>query len=127
MDANDQKRGNGAHPAPPGIGARVDQVSDDARRLLSDAQGAVSDFAQTMDLTGRVDRHPYGMLAAAMGVGYVLGGGLFTPLTARMVRLAMRLAALPLVKDELLGMAESAVDNLASRSSGHGAPDKPTP
>jgi hypothetical protein len=33
------------------------------------------------DLKTRFDQHPYGALAAALGVGYVLGGGFFTPLT----------------------------------------------
>ena len=65
---------------------------------------------ETLDLRGRVERHPYGMVLAAMGAGYVLGGGLFTPFTGRMVRLGLKLAALPLVKDELLGIAEAAVD-----------------
>jgi hypothetical protein len=88
----------------------MDQIGQDAQQMWSDAQGAVQDFNERLDVRGRVERHPYGMLAAAAGVGYVLGGGLFTPLTARMVRLAFKLAALPFVKDELLGMAESAVD-----------------
>jgi len=39
----------------------------------------------------------------------VLGGGLFSRLTGRMVRLGFRLAALPFVKEELLNMARSAL------------------
>ena len=93
-----------------GMGQRMDQIGQDAQRMWSDAQEAVQDFKERLDIPGRVERHPYGTLLAAAGIGYVLGGGLFTPLTARMVRLAFKLAALPFVKDELVGMAESAVD-----------------
>ncbi|MBZ4415610.1 hypothetical protein [Myxococcus sp. RHSTA-1-4] len=91
-----------------GFGQRVDQIGSEAQQLWTDARGAVTDLGQTLDLRGRVERNPYGMMAAALGVGYLLGGGLFTPLTARIVRLGVRLAALPFVKDELLGMAEQA-------------------
>jgi len=91
-----------------GFGQRVDQIGSEAQQLWSDARGAVTDLGQTLDLRGRVERNPYGMMVAALGVGYVLGGGLFTPLTARILRLGVRLAALPLVKDELMGMAEAA-------------------
>ncbi|XXF75764.1 hypothetical protein P2318_22215 [Myxococcaceae bacterium GXIMD 01537] len=92
-----------------GFGQRVDRIGSDAQQLIDDARGAVSDLRDTLDIKGRVERNPYGMMAAAIGVGYVLGGGLFTPTTARILRLGMRLAALPFVKDELLAMAENAV------------------
>lgn len=129
MKPEDQKAGNGAATggAQPGIGARVDQMNQDAQHLLSEAQGAVGDLVEVLDLNGRVQRHPYGMLAAAAGVGYVLGGGLFTPFTARLIRLGVRLAALPFVKDELLSMAEAAVDGMAARAREQGAPDEPKP
>jgi hypothetical protein len=52
------------------------------------------------------------MIAAALGVGYVLGGGLFTPTTARLLRLGMKLASIPLVRDQLLDVAEAAVDGV---------------
>jgi hypothetical protein len=44
-----------------------------------------------------------------------------------MVRLGLKLAALPLVKDELIGMAEAAVDGLAGRTQeGSAAPGSQT-
>jgi hypothetical protein len=106
--------GDGKH----GVGQRVDQIGTSAQQLWSDARGAVTDLSDSIDLKGRMERNPYAMLAAAAGVGYVLGGGLFTPLTARIVRLGVRLAALPFVKDELVGMAESALDNFTQTRSG---------
>jgi hypothetical protein len=57
------------------------------------------------DVSQRVQEHPYGTLAAALGVGYVLGGGLFTRLTARLAKLGAlvgaELVALPLVEGAL--------------------------
>ncbi|WP_223634556.1 hypothetical protein [Corallococcus sp. EGB] len=101
--------GNGTdHGGDAGFGQRVDQLGSDAQQFMDNARSAVADLGQALDLKGRVERNPYGTLAIAMGVGYVLGGGLFTPLTGRILKLGVRLAALPFVKDELLGMAESA-------------------
>jgi len=44
-----------------------------------------------LDVEGRVERNPYGMLAGALGAGFVLGGGIFTRLTGRFVSTALRL------------------------------------
>ncbi len=55
-----------------------------------------------------VDAHPVGMLLSALGVGYVLGGGLFTSLTRRLLgtgmRLGFQLAVLPALEREVAGM-----------------------
>lgn len=118
MNVN-EPRGNG-HVGGAGVGERLDQMGAAAQQFVDDARGAVRQLGSALDLGGRVQRHPYGMVLAAMGLGYVLGGGLFTPLTARMVRLGLKLAAVPLVKDELIGMAEAAVDSLTGRP-GQGA------
>lgn len=103
--------GNGADHR--NLGERVGQISQDAQQLWSEAQGAVSEFTEKLDLRGRVERHPYGMVLAAVGVGYVLGGGLFSRFTARVVRLGFRLAALPLVKEELIALARGAMQGAA--------------
>lgn len=61
-----------------------------------------------VELESRVRRQPYGMMAGAVGVGFIIGGGLFTRLTARIAAVGLRLgmmAALPLVQDELLRIA----------------------
>jgi hypothetical protein len=121
-----ETRGNGMHPAGsngPKVGERIDHLGDTAQQLISEARGAVSDFGQWLDVRGRMERSPYSTLAAAAGIGYVLGGGLFTPLTARVFRLASRLAALPFVRGELLGMAEAALGG--SPGPGPGQPRPP--
>jgi len=53
----------------------------------------------------RLERNPYGVVAAAVGIGFVLGGGLFTRLTGRIAGAAFRVAltaALPFLQEELL-------------------------
>jgi len=60
-----------------------------------------------------VQRHPYALVAAALGVGYVLGGGLFSSLTFRVLGIGVRVAAVPLVKQQLLGLAGAAVSGFA--------------
>ena len=99
------------------LGKRVDQVSHTAEQAWSKTRDAIS----SVDVKGRVRRNPYGSMAAAVGIGYVLGGGIFTPLTVRIVglglRLGMRLALLPLLKQELFDLAEGFEVGEASESS----------
>ncbi len=61
--------------------------------------GSLVDLVRdVLDIQGRVDRNPYATLAGAFGVGFVLGGGLFTRLTERVTGAALRaglMAALP--------------------------------
>lgn len=98
------------------VAQHVDRAADAARAMVDEARASGEGLMDAVDLKGRVERNPYGMVAAALGVGYVLGGGLFTPTTARILRLGMKLAAVPLVRDELLGLAESAVDGILDRT-----------
>ncbi|MFZ5472000.1 MAG: hypothetical protein ACOZIN_21435 [Myxococcota bacterium] len=124
MNPPETPMGNGAESRDgPGVAQRVGQRGESAHQLYSEARGAVEDLSHALDLRGRVQKHPYGMLFAAAGVGYVLGGGLFTPLTGRILRLGMRLAALPLVKEELLTLAEAAVDGFV-RGAQEGTPSQ---
>jgi hypothetical protein len=117
---NSQDNGSPTSSEGQGFGQRVDQIGSEAQHLWSNARGAVTDLNETLDIKGRVERNPYGMVAAAIGVGYVLGGGLFTPLTARIIKLGVRLAMLPFVKDELLGMAETALQGFQAGQSAAG-------
>lgn len=65
--------------------------------------------ASALDLPGHMQRHPYQTLLIAAGVGYILGGGLFTRLTLNVLRIGIRMGALPIVKRELIGVAEAAI------------------
>lgn len=64
-------------------------------------------------LSRAVHRHPYQAILLAAGVGYVLGGGLFTRLTFNALRAGFQMGARPLVQRQLLAAAEA---TLSSRS-----------
>jgi hypothetical protein len=97
--------------APPTLGQRVDRASRSAEEMWAETRGSLTDLRDAVDVKGRTSRNPYGTLAAALGVGYVLGGGLFTPLTGRIVgaglRIGIRLAVLPLLEAEIIRLAET--------------------
>src|SRR5262249_44752484 len=105
-----ERAGNGAHGNQrPGLGERVGHISSSAQQVWTEARDAVSDLKQTLDLRRRVEEHPYAMLGAAAAVGFVLGGGLLTSMTASLIRLGLKIAALPLIKQELWNLAGNAV------------------
>jgi len=59
---------------------------------------------EVLDLEGRLQRNPYGMVAGALAIGFVMGGGLFTRLTARIAGVGLRIglaAAWPLLQQQL--------------------------
>ena len=59
---------------------------------------------EVLDIEGRLQRNPYGMVAGALVVGFVMGGGLFTRLTARIAGVGLRMglaAAWPLLQQQL--------------------------
>lgn len=66
-------------------------------------------YLETLDIRGRVERNPYQSLLIAAGIGYVLGGGLFTRLTMNALRLGLRVGAIPILQRELVGVAEAAL------------------
>ena len=114
METGSENPPNGRATAGDGtkkLGKRVEKVGHTAEQVWDRTRDSVSDLRQAVDIQGRVDRHPYGTVAAAIGIGYVLGGGLFTPLTGRIVRLGlgigMRLAVLPLLKREVAELMET--------------------
>jgi ElaB/YqjD/DUF883 family membrane-anchored ribosome-binding protein len=86
--------------------ARLLSALDEARQSMSEAAA---------DLNERVQQHPWRMLGLAVGAGYILGGGLFSALTGRLLmgglRIGVRVAALPLVREELMGALSSFTEN----------------
>lgn len=91
------------------------ELGEQLKDLAHHANSALNGVADATGLTGKVEQNPYGMMAAALGVGYVLGGGLFTPTTMRLLRMGAKLATIPLVRDRLLDVAEAAVDGLVAQ------------
>jgi hypothetical protein len=86
------------------------------KRVARTASSALNGLADAAGLTPKVEQNPYGMVAAALGIGYVVGGGLFTPTSARLVRMGLKLAAVPAVRDRLLDVAEAALDGLLAQA-----------
>lgn len=113
METHDQQNmANGRTEDPSkSMGDRAARVSDTAHQAWDRTRDAVTDLKRAADIDGRVQRNPYGTVAAALGIGFVLGGGLFTPLTARIVglgmRIGVRLALLPMLKDQISELADS--------------------
>jgi hypothetical protein len=95
-------------------GGRRSRSNEPARLLaaIDEARQSITDFAE--DLRTRVQDQPVKTLAMALGAGYILGGGLFSALTGRLVmgslKIGLRLAALPVVREELLGFVETVTD-----------------
>ena len=96
-------------------------AGDDDDDVRSRVRGAVDEVTRSLDLKGRIERNPYGTLAAALGIGYLLGGGFFTPLTGRLVslgfRLGVRLAVLPLINDQVANLVSDALGGASSTGS----------
>lgn len=84
-----------------------------SRRLGVVALDIVNVVKEQVDVEGRVGRSPYGTVAAAIGIGYVLGGGVFSPFTARVLGLGLglglRMLIVPIVADQLVELARGVV------------------
>ena len=113
MQTRPQAGRNGRPGNDPGQAARrvhLDHAGRSAAEAWTHAREAVTDLREALDLPGRAQRHPYGTVAAALGMGYVLGGGLFTRLTARIVglgfKVGLRLAVIPMIEEEILDLAQ---------------------
>ena len=98
------------------VAQHVNKAGAAAQQFYDEAKASGQGLMEAVNLQGRVERHPYGMVAAALGLGYVLGGGLFTRTTARMFRMGIKVAAIPLVRDELMAFAEDAIDGVLDRA-----------
>ncbi len=110
-----ESSGNGHAP---GFARHVDSLGRVARSFSQELRDTAADFGRALDMRGRVQRHPYLMVAAAAGLGYVLGGGLFTRTTARLLGVAGRVAALPVVRSELVGLAEAMLSGATAGEDG---------
>jgi uncharacterized membrane protein YhaH (DUF805 family) len=60
---------------------------------------------ETFDIKGRLKRNPYGMVAGALGIGFALGGGLFTRVASRILGTGLRIglmAVLPTIQKQII-------------------------
>lgn len=93
----------------------MDPVLEKAAELAKDANSALNGVADAVGLTEKVEKNPYAMVGAALGVGYVVGGGLMTPTTMRLLKLGFKLASITPLRNTLLDAAEELVDGLVSQ------------
>lgn len=94
-------------------------LSDQVLDWAKDVNRALNGAASTVGLAEKVEKSPYALVGAALGVGYVLGGGLFTATTARLLRMGFKLAKVPVVQDKILEVAEAALDGLLANTKKH--------
>ena len=123
METHPENPPNGRAPGGEGtqkLGRRIEKVGTTAEQVWDRTRDSFSDLGDAVDIKGRVDRHPYGTVAAALGIGYVLGGGLFTPLTGGIVRLGLRiglrLAVLPLLRQEIAQLVDTMEEEEGGKS-----------
>jgi hypothetical protein len=88
--------------------------TDAVLEFAQTAQAGLNGIADATGLTAKVEKSPYAMLAAAVGIGYVVGGGLLTPTTFRIFQLGLKLASVPLIQNSLFALAETALDGVLS-------------
>jgi len=70
--------------------------------LVQEHHGALR---EALDIQARLLHNPYGTMAGALGIGFVLGGGFFTRVAARIVGAGVRvglMAALPILQREFV-------------------------
>ncbi len=85
----------------PDLGREVERVRDDAARLWSDVRELADGVARALDLERRARENPWAVVGAAAGLGFLLGGGLFRPVTNRLIRAGLRLAVLPVARAQI--------------------------
>jgi hypothetical protein len=90
------------------------RLIDDSRNLMDDSKQVFDDVQQLYDnmrtkgsLGEYYQRNPYAVLAAAAGVGYLLGGGLFSPFTKRITKLAMKGLVIPIASSQVKNLSGS--------------------
>ena len=87
-------------------GPEHQQLLDDTRRLAEDARHLYDTLQEENPIAEYYQRNPYAVLGAAAGLGYILGGGLLTPFTRRLLRVGMKAAALPVAASQLRELAQ---------------------
>jgi ElaB/YqjD/DUF883 family membrane-anchored ribosome-binding protein len=87
-----------------GIGEAARKVSEG----LGELTRAISDGRQNLvgPMSQYIHEQPLAALGIAFGVGYLLGGGLFTRTTGRLLGLGWRLGGMALAKNVLGNLAD---------------------
>ena len=78
------------------------EVRDTLGHFAKEVGSTLNGAADSVGLSGAVERSPWLTVGAAVGLGYVLGGGLLTPTTLRILRLGAKVAMDPEVHQRLV-------------------------
>lgn len=78
--------------------------------LGNDVTSEIRDIVETVKDKQLLQRYysenPYVVLAAAVGVGYMIGGGTFSPFSRRVARIGMKALLLPLAASQLKNISD---------------------
>jgi ElaB/YqjD/DUF883 family membrane-anchored ribosome-binding protein len=120
---SDAQHSNGPDGAPSGterqgqrsLGEHCRQIHHDAHALAAAVQEATDDLERS--LIDQVEQRPYTTLGVAAGVGFVLGGGLRSRLTAVLLGAAMRLATALAARELAVRLSPGASASVQNKSS----------
>ena len=104
----DSRFEDGAEKVTAGAASLGDAANQARVRANEVFQEVSHELMASIDLRGRIERNPYGVVATVVGIGFVLGGGLFSRFTGRLVGAAIRMglvAALPTVQKQMWTLA----------------------
>jgi hypothetical protein len=87
-----------------------DAIRQETVAMWEEIKGAVEHFSARIDWQGRMNRCPVATMATAMALGYVLGGGLFTRFTAKIMKIGSRLVLVPMLRNKAKGWMHSWVE-----------------
>ncbi len=79
-------------------------LGDDVRSLASELGEAAREVREKVDVSRAVREHPFRAVAIATGVGYLLGGGLFSSWTRHALGVGARMMLVPILKAQLDAM-----------------------
>lgn len=94
---------------------KAERLLNHSRVLRSDMQNLMDDVAEVgrdirrkTDFSEAIQKHPIRSVCIAAGVGYLLGGGLFSPLTGRLLKVGGRAMLLPILRNQFESMVAGA-------------------
>lgn len=82
-------------------------ISEDVETLQRDISDLIVQVREKEVVQRYYKHNPYVVIAAAAGVGYVVGGGLFTPFTKRLVRFGMKAMFVPIAATQFKGLGSN--------------------
>jgi hypothetical protein len=108
MTPNDAGRGHNGHGNE--AARHAARMVDEAKALRRSISDASTRLQRSLDLRGRLERSPIASVLVAAGLGYLLGGGLFSPLTKRALQMGAKIALIPLVRGQISALAGNSVE-----------------